>query len=115
MLNPFASLIESSVFVVLGQIYNLFAVTAIVWAPILLVWLAQRLWLQYRQMQFIQKNFQFIMLEVKVPRIIDKTPVAMELALHAFLQNRPLNWYERWWKGEVSPWFSLEIDRKSVV
>ncbi len=109
MLNPFAPLLESLVFVVLGQIYNILAITAVVWAPILLVWLAQRLWLQYRQRQFIQKNFQFIMLEVKVPRIIDKTPIAMELALHAFLQNRLLNWYERWWKGEVSPWFSLEL------
>jgi hypothetical protein len=109
MFDPFVSLFNSPVFHVLVQIYNILSSVAFIWAPIILVWLTQHLWLEYRRMLFIQKNFEFISLEVKVPRVIDKTPLAMELALHAFLQGRPYNWYEKWWVGEVKPWFSLEI------
>ena len=109
MFNPFASLLDTPAFQVLALIYTILSATAFVWAPLVLMWLAAHLWLVYRRMLYIQKNFQFIMLEVKVPRTVDKTPLAMELALHGFLQGRPYNWYDIWWVGEVKPWFSLEL------
>lgn len=109
MFDPFFALFDNPVFHVIGLVFGLISWTAFIWAPILLVWLAAMLWLEYRQLLYIRKNFEFIMLEVRVPRIVDKTPVAMELVLHAFQQGSKGNWYDRWWGGQVKPWFSLEM------
>lgn len=109
MFNPFASLLTSPVFTVFSYIYHIFAATAFIWGPIFLVTLAVRLWLQYIRTDFIHKKFDFVMLEVKMPRIIEKTPVAMELVLQGLWIPFGTNWYEKWWLGEVAPWFSLEI------
>lgn len=109
MFNPFASLFSSPLFEVLGQVYSIIAFTALLWGPVMLVWLAQHLWLEYRRMMFIRKNYQFITLEIKLPREILKTPVAMELVLQAFYQAKSGDWFETWWQGYVKPWFSLEL------
>lgn len=109
MFNSFSTLTNTPFFHTVATIYGIFSSTAFIWGPILLVWLAQKLWLDYVRIQFIQKNFEFILLEIKLPREIHKTPVAMELVLQALYQSGTINWYERWWKGKVKPWFSLEI------
>lgn len=79
------------------------------WLPLLLVGGAMALWLILKRGEFIseQKN---ILLEIKPPRNLVKTPLAME----AFLSSIHLgpgegNWYMRWMKGGVRPWWSLEI------
>lgn len=109
MFDSFAALWNNPVFMVIGFAVKILAAVAFIWAPVLLVWLAARLWLEYRQLLYIRKNFDFVMLEVRVPRIVDKTPLAMELVMHAFQQGSRGNWYDRWWKGQVKPWFSLEM------
>lgn len=109
MFEPLFTLFETPAFRVLGQIYNIIAATAFLWGPVLSVWLAQKLWLTYVRADYIEKTFHFVMLEVKLPRVIGKTPVAMELVLQALYQPDKTNWWERWWKGEVVPWFSLEL------
>ena len=105
----FESLFNSPGFQVIGQIYNVIYYTAFIWGPVLLVWLAQYLWLQYVRMEFIRKNYQFVMLEIKIPRVIEKTPLAMELVLQALYQAKSGDWFEVWWQGYVKPWFSLEM------
>lgn len=100
---------SSPLWAIVANVYGIFAATAFVWAPILLVWMAAKLWLAYVQKQFILKNFDFVLLEIKMPRTIEKTPLAMELVLQAFHQGGTGNWYERWWEGKVKPWFSLEL------
>ena len=109
MFDSFTALMDTPFFRTIGVMYDIFSYTAVIWRPILLVWLAQKLWLDYVRMQFIQKNFEFVLLEIKLPRIISKTPVAMELVLQTLFQSGTGNWYERWWQGKVKPWFSLEI------
>ncbi len=109
MFDQFQSILNSPVFRIFEIIYAVLSYTAFIWAPILLVIIAARYWLEYRQMEYIRKNFEFIMLEVRVPRIVDKTPLAMELVMHAFQQGSKGTWYDRWWKGQVKPWFSLEM------
>ncbi|OGZ07357.1 MAG: hypothetical protein A2762_04735 [Candidatus Lloydbacteria bacterium RIFCSPHIGHO2_01_FULL_54_11] len=109
MLEHFTSLLDTPAFRVLGQVYDVLYATAFIWGPVLSIWLAQKLWLEYVRADYVHKNFQFVMLEVKLPRVIGKTPVAMELVLQALYQPDKTNWYERWWKGEVVPWFSLEL------
>ncbi len=109
MFAPFYSLINSPLFHVIGQIYDVIYYTAFLWAPAVLVWLAQHLWLEYIRMEYIRKNYPFIMLEIKLPRIIEKTPIAMELVLQSLYQAKGGDWFETWWQGYVKPWFSLEI------
>ncbi|MEK7118172.1 MAG: hypothetical protein AAB869_01035, partial [Patescibacteria group bacterium] len=98
-----------SFFPVIEQVYGVFAATAFIWGTMLSLWLAQKFWLEYIHAYYISKNFDFILLEIKLPRVIGKTPVAMELVLQALYQPDKTNWHERWWKGEVTPWFSLEM------
>lgn len=109
MLDSLANFFAHPLFDVLGIVYNVASWSAFLWGPAILIWLAQKLWLEYRQGLYIVENYDFIMLEIKLPRTINKTPVAMELVLQAFLQDKKGNWWERWWQGKVKPWFSLEI------
>lgn len=51
-----------------------------------------------------------ILLEIKLPRDIFKSPLAMEVALSALLQNSGVGtWYDRNVKGQMLNFFSLEI------
>lgn len=84
-----------------------------IYIPWLLFLLARDLWLKYKRQQFIQK-MDWVLLEVKPPADIKKTPRAMEqffAGLHG-CQRTP-NWQERNLKGEVQEWFSLEIVSQS--
>jgi len=89
--------------------YIIVSYCSFIWAPLILMTMATRLWLEYVRMNFIKKNFSFVLLEIKIPRIIDKTPAAMELVLQTMYQSSTGTWYDRWWLGKVKPWFSLEI------
>ena len=100
---------DNAFFQMVFRVYEMGAVTAFVWGPLVLVWLAQKLWLDYVRLDFIHRSFEFVMLEVKLPRTIDKTPMAMELVLQSLHQGGTGTWYDRWWGGKVKPWFSLEI------
>ncbi len=80
-----------------------------VWLPFLLIGGALALWLTLKRGEFIAKQ-AYILLEVKPPRNLVKTPLAME----AFLSSIHLgpgegNWYAKWFLGGVRPWWSLEI------
>ena len=71
------------------------------------------LWLKNVRQKFIQK-MNWVLLEVKPPAEIKKTPRAMEqffAGLHG-CQRTP-NWKERSLGGEVQEWFSLEIVSQS--
>jgi hypothetical protein len=51
-----------------------------------------------------------VLLEIKLPRDIFKSPLAMELALSALVQGSGTGtWYERNYKGQLINFFSLEI------
>lgn len=76
--------------------------------PILTV-IAWNLWIRYIQTVFI-KNMKWVMIEIRPPKDVFKSPLAMELvlnALHAGGQGD--DWYTKYWKGEVSLYSSLEI------
>ncbi|HXF44129.1 MAG TPA: hypothetical protein VNK70_01560 [Candidatus Paceibacterota bacterium] len=81
-----------------------FVVFAVLWP------LTRSTWLFWRQAMF-KKNIDFVLLELKIPRQIKKTPEAMEqvLAAMASLRNAPGDIREKYIDGEVTRWFSLEI------
>ncbi|MDQ5890045.1 MAG: hypothetical protein QG609_538 [Patescibacteria group bacterium] len=76
--------------------------------PLLLVIIAWKVWILYRQTLFISK-LEWLLLEIKIPRIIDKPPQAMEVLLAIFNQGKEGTFIERWWNGFVPVWFSLEM------
>jgi hypothetical protein len=79
------------------------------WLPIAFLVALFNAWLYYKRTQFWQKDGS-IVLEIKLPREISKSPLAMEIVLGAFHQTGgETTWIHRIWKGQTRPWFSLEI------
>ncbi len=70
-----------------------------------------KFWIMYVQQKFLSNmNASTILLEIKIPREVDKSPAAMEIIVSAFLQSGGVgNWYNRNWKGNLVTFFSLEI------
>ena len=70
---------------------------------------ARTYYLRYIQEKFIY-NQEWVLLNIRIPREVLRSPEAMELALNAFHQGGGIGtWYNRLVKGAVLMWFSLEI------
>jgi hypothetical protein len=79
------------------------------WGPFVLGYIFIHEWLHYVQARFIS-NIKWILLEIKLPKEIHKTPLAMELVFNALYQSTsPPQWWDKYWKGKVKDWFSLEM------
>jgi hypothetical protein len=66
-------------------------------------------WIGYVRQTFWNKQTP-ILLEILLPKQIDKTPNAMELFLLNLNQTSgESTWYDRSWLGKTRPWFSLEL------
>jgi len=80
-----------------------------IYLPLILLFLVKGLWLKNVRQKFV-KNMDWVLLEIKPPAEIKKTPRAMELffaGLHG-CQRTP-NWKERNLEGQIQEWFSLEL------
>jgi hypothetical protein len=83
--------------------------TAPVWLPLVLVVGAWKVWIWYIRSNFLSK-VRPILLEVKMPREVMKSPRAMEVALsNLWINSGETTFFNRWWNGSVRPFFSLEI------
>jgi len=79
-----------------------------VWLPFLLVTGAWRLWIILQRSEFIA-NQKYMLLEIKPPRNLVKTPLAMEAFLSSIhLTGGEATWWARF-KGGTRPFFSLEV------
>ncbi len=79
------------------------------WLPVLLVGAAWEIWLVWRRSEYITKQ-KYILLEVRPPRAIAKTPLAMEAVLSGIhLSPGESTWYKKFIAGAVRPYWSLEI------
>jgi hypothetical protein len=68
-----------------------------------------RTWMFYINQRFLD-SLQWAMLEIRLPREIDKSPVAMEMALHSILQAGGVgNWRKKYVDGALPTYSSLEI------
>ena len=79
------------------------------WLSPFLVALSIELWVKYLKGKAAKKII-WLLLEVKIPRIIEKTPKAMEqifAGLHGTLAS--IKFLDKYWKGKVQEWFSFEI------
>lgn len=70
-----------------------------------------RFWKMYVNQKYLNKvNSDAIMLEIRLPRDIMKSPVAMEVALTSLLQSGGVGtWYHRNFLGNLPVYSSLEI------
>jgi hypothetical protein len=80
------------------------------WLFFILLNLLRETWLHWKQEAF-KEDINWVLLEIKIPRLIEKSTKAMEQvlsALHA-LGNAPTNFSEKYIKGEIPRWFSFEM------
>lgn len=106
-----------SLYLLLGQFipnlplftFSWLVATAPIWVPIALVMGAWRAWITYVQSLFLSGRHP-ILLEMKIPREVYKSPRAMEIALTSLnLSSGETTFLHRAWKGQVRPYFSFEI------
>jgi hypothetical protein len=81
-------------------------------SPIILALILARifwgLWMQYVRARYFFAQ-KYTVLEIKLPRDLYKSPLAMELFLNTFHVTSEGTWYERIWQGRCRQWVSLEI------
>jgi hypothetical protein len=99
LLIPFGSLALVKVLFILFPI----------WGPIVMWDQLKKWWMKYINMVFISSQ-EHILLEIKIPREITKSPRAMEMVMPLFDQGSgESNEIFLYWDGKVRPWFSLEF------
>ncbi len=83
--------------------------TAPVWIPITFIWGLTRVWLWYVNSRFLSTR-RGVLLEIRLPREITKSPRAMEVALTSlYVTSGETTFIDRWWDGKLRTVFSLEL------
>jgi hypothetical protein len=95
-------------------IWDFLALTWWFWAFFILWPLFRSMWIYWRNEVWeagFENDFRPILLEIHIPREIRRNPMAMEQVLMGIhqLRNTANDLHERWWLGERTKWFSLEI------
>lgn len=79
------------------------------WLPFVLALMFWETWMRYIQWSFFLKT-PSVLLEVRLPKELTKSPLAMESVLNAFYQSGGESTYmARYWDGKTRDWFSLEL------
>jgi hypothetical protein len=79
------------------------------WVPYMILTGAFVLWIVLRRSEFIAK-LRYVLLEIKLPRNLVKTPLAMEAVFASLhFSKGESNWFQRLWQGGVRPYWSFEI------
>ncbi|MCH8049923.1 hypothetical protein IIB51_00720 [Patescibacteria group bacterium] len=106
LITEFLALFQTPAFLFSFQIFKW---ASPVWLPIVLFVVLGRLWMRYIQMRTIE-NTEHVLLEIRLPAEIKKTPLAMEAVLASFqMQHGETTWIKRRILGTMRPWFSLEL------
>lgn len=79
-----------------------------VWVPLVLFGLLLNLWIRYRRTENIVKSGS-VLLEIKLPKEIDKSPLAMEIILTSLFQEGKNDYIKTFWQGKIRPWFTFEL------
>jgi hypothetical protein len=89
---------------------NFMAATWWAWAFAILAITFEGAWLFWRQ-EIFKSEIEWEVLQIVIPREHLKTPKAMEQVFRAMhsLTNAPDNIQEKYWDGEVTRWYSIEV------
>ncbi len=82
-------------------------------SPVVLVcilgYIFWHLWVRYIRAKFFMAQ-KYVLLEIRLPKEMFKSPLAMELFLTSLHQTSGEGtWYARYWLGKTRVWFSLEM------
>lgn len=67
-------------------------------------------WITFKEEEYF-KSLEWVLLKVKPPPAVDRSPKAVEqlfAGLHG-IYIKPVEWKEKFFKGKIPDWFSLEI------
>jgi hypothetical protein len=82
--------------------------TIIWWYPVLAVFLLAKVYMGYTRANFI-RNLSWVLLEMKIPKEISKSPKAMEILFAQMHKTDPTSLIDIYIKGATRSWFSLEL------
>ncbi|MDO8424149.1 MAG: hypothetical protein Q7S54_00880 [bacterium] len=106
MIGDFFSLFHNEVFI---RAFDIFLSSWPVWVPLLLINISFGLWLDYIRRLWVSKQGS-ILLEIKLPKEVAKSPAAMELVLQGIWENANISTpADAFWEGKLREWFALEI------
>ncbi len=98
-------------FLLFSNVFNIFAFLGkyfVFWSPFVFGALLWWMWLRFIRGRW-RSNINWVLLEIKLPKDIKRTPLAMEVVLSALYQASTGEWPERLFQGRVMDWSSLEI------
>lgn len=79
------------------------------WGAMTLGYFLFIIWVYYVRSKFIAGQ-EYSLIEIKLPKEILKSPLAMEIVLNALYQTSgETTWINRYIEGKTRPWFSLEM------
>jgi len=93
---------------ILPLIYRTLFVLSPIIVPALLIYISVLLWVRHVQMKYIS-NLKSFLFEIKIPKDIQKSPLAMEVVLAAMQASGAATYTEAYLQGKVVGWFSLEL------
>ncbi len=92
------------------DVFHIFFKVVVWFIPITMVILGWQYWVRHRNAEWMS-TIKWIMIEIRIPKDIFKSPQAMEVALgNALSQGGGVGTrHKKYWEGRVLVWFSLEI------
>ncbi len=79
------------------------------WLPAVILDASWHTWLLLARSEFIAKQ-KVVLLEIRPPRNLAKTPLAMEAVFSAIHYTKgESNWYQKYIQGQVRPYWSIEL------
>src|ERR1041385_9169590 len=94
--------------VVFQTIYTLY-ILIFIFVPVLFAYIFFAAWVKFRRAKFLAEQ-KYVLLELRVPKEVSKSPAAMELFINALYQTGGEgNWYDKYIKGGMRAWFTLEL------
>lgn len=91
-----------------SQVFHVIGSLAWLWIPFILGSIFFTHWINAKRAEYINKEGQ-IVLELKLPKEVSKSPEAMEIIIDALAQPSVGSLLDVYLKGRIRPWFSLEI------
>lgn len=79
-----------------------------IWLPVFVLSAGLKLWLTYKRREWINAQGS-VLLEIKLPRDIVKSPAVMETFIQTLHQTGVGTYADVYLKGRVRQWFSLEL------
>lgn len=93
----------------LYQVFSIIKIFSPIWVPIFLFYFFWFFWVMYIRAKFFRSQ-EYKVLEIRIPREILKSPLAMESVFSGLHQSvGETTWYDKYILGKTRTWFSFEI------